>query len=440
MDAIVVRRNHLNALSTLISFRSQGVDSVRVLFSRPESETAATPFHTVRSSETTVAVLGLEPETKYSHVIEAYSRNGVLRGVAGSASSGSIPSNLLSVRLDMDGAPSSGWYLGVVDNAVVVFDSSGRLRWYRILADGPMSATQQANGHFTAFVGETSGWHDVRGYYAEITPAGEVVRTHRVPDPFHTDNHDVLLTFTDGDVPTSHLLGYERVPFDATSRGIPRDTLLAIHTIHRVDPLGSETFRWSASTVFTVADWVEPPYGPPFDLVHPNSLALDLDGNYVVSFRNAAEVTKIDSRTGAVMWRFGGRNNQFLLTNDPLNGFSAQHHAQILPNGNLLLYDNGSNHNPPETRAVEYSLNPQARTAQMVWQFRRNPPIYTPFVGAVQRLRNGNTFVGYGGLGMITEVTPAGQTLMEGKLMNGNNTVTFYRLLRITSPYFFQPP
>jgi len=30
-------------------------------------------------------------------------------------------------------------------------------------------------------------------------------------------------------------------------------------------------------------------------------------------------------------------------------------------------------------------------TATMVWEYRHDPPVFTPFVGTVQRLRSGNT-------------------------------------------------
>src|SRR2546426_3251407 len=103
------------------------------------------------------------------------------------------------------------------------------------------------------------------------------------------------------------------------------------------------------------------------------------------------EITKIDRRTGELIWRLGGRNNQFAIVDDPLGGFSSQHSVRVLDNGNLLLYDNGLRHTPPESRAVEYRLDVSTRTATMVWQYRRVPAVFTPFLGSVQRFQNGNT-------------------------------------------------
>jgi hypothetical protein len=35
------------------------------------------------------------------------------------------------------------------------------------------------------------------------------------------------------------------------------------------------------------------------------------------------EVTKIDLANGAIIWRLGGRHNQFEIRDDPMHGFSG---------------------------------------------------------------------------------------------------------------------
>jgi len=153
------------------------------------------------------------------------------------------------------------------------------------------------------------------------------------------------------------------------------------------------------------------------------------------------EVRKIDARTGDIIWRLGGRNNQFTIMNDPLGGFSAQHSGRILDNGNLLLYDNGLRHSPPESRAVEYRLDATNRTATLVWEFRHNPPIFTPIVGSAQRLLNGNTLVGFGAAGSVTEVDRSATAVWEGEFRTVSTAVgTFYRATRIVSLYEYRRP
>jgi len=166
----------------------------------------------------------------------------------------------------------------------------------------------------------------------------------------------------------------------------------------------------------------------------------DRDGNYIVSFRRLEQVIKIDATTGAIRWRLGGRRNQFTFHDDPLGGFSAQHSVRVLPNGHLLLYDNGTRHPEPESRAVEYSLDTVAMTATMVWEFRHLPPIYTPGLGLVQRLGDGGTFIAYGQQGRTTEVGPDGAIRGEAQLQVDGRRAVLYRLSRIASLYRFVPP
>ncbi len=156
--------------------------------------------------------------------------------------------------------------------------------------------------------------------------------------------------------------------------------------------------------------------------------------------RHLGQVLKIDGQSSAILWRLGGAKNEFTFVNDPLNGFSAQHSVWVLPNGNLLLFDNGTRHEPPESRAVEYALDTGAKTATLVWQFRHAPVIYAPFTGLVQRLASGNTLVAYAWVGHATEATPAGRIAWEADVELDGRAAILYRLLRVHSLYRYQDP
>jgi hypothetical protein len=166
---------------------------------------------------------------------------------------------------------------------------------------------------------------------------------------------------------------------------------------------------------------------PAFVHAHINSVDVDLDGNLVISARNLDEITKIDRKTGNIIWRFGGKNNQFSFVNDSI-GFSAQHSVSILPNGHVLAYDNGLFHKPNFSRAVEYRLDPNNKTAVLDWSYRNTPDIASVFWGNAQRLRNGNTFIGWGFSDIAaTEVDPVGNKVFE---MTFPKDVFSYRMFR----------
>ena len=47
------------------------------------------------------------------------------------------------------------------------------------------------------------------------------------------------------------------------------------------------------------------------DYCHTNAIEQDNDGNILISSRNMDEITKINRITGQIIWRLGGKNNQF---------------------------------------------------------------------------------------------------------------------------------
>jgi len=361
---------------------------------------------------------------------------------------GDLPQPLRGVLLEITGTPASGYYVLAAappnpdsQSFLIAFDSSGDIRWYRAFETeggvGLGEAKQQQNGDFTVFLGASTGWQPTYGRYIEFRPDGAIVGNHAASPPFYTDNHELLLTGAADSAPLVHVFGYELRTADLSFKGGPTDAPVAGHVILRLTVKGEVDFYWNAWDHFVIQDWIEPTgVNPPLDFDHPNSLDFDRDGSYVVSFRHMGEITKIDSRTGAIIWRLGGRNSQFTILDDPLGGFSAQHSVRVLDNGNLLVYDNGLRHTPPESRAVEYQLDLQARTATMVWQFRHVPPLFTPYAGSVHRYANGHTLIGFSTAGVMTEVDPGGMTVWEGRPTTGY----FYRVIRVPSLYRYERP
>ena len=335
------------------------------------------------------------------------------------------------------------------DAMTLAFDTAGHVAWYRMFVAQPgelaMQTEQLANGDFTVYVGASTGWQPVDGRFIEFRPDGEIVRTFAAGAPYYTDSHELLLTLAGGAVTAANLYGYDLRSTDLTALGGRADQLVAGHVLQRLSESGAVEFQWNAWDHFSIADWLFVPPNlasyPTIDFDHPNSLAFDRDGNYIVSFASLGEITTIDARTGQVLWRLGGRHNQFTFVNDPLGGFGFQHDVRALDNGDLLFFDNGLAHTPPESRAVEYRLDLPARTATLVWEYRHAPPVFNPFVGSVQRLRNGNTLVGYGARSFVTEVAPGGQVLWEGRLTVDGQPVPFiYRARRIPSLYHYEQP
>lgn len=187
---------------------------------------------------------------------------------------------------------------------------------------------------------------------------------------------------------------------------------LKINLISETDNTGKIYWEWDSWDHMQLTDAT-----PDIDLTssfiefpHINTLWEDTDGNIIVSFRHADEISKIDKKTKEFIWRMGGskcKNNQFTFQNDTENGFtgfSHQHSITFLENGNMLMYDNGNLKDPQYSRAVEYQVNTLEKKVTKVWEYRYSPDIYISSMGSAYRLPNGNTLINWGS-NKITEVT-----------------------------------
>jgi len=396
-----------------------------------------------------IVVLGLRDSTTYSLVLEAAGAGTMTLGPNSTVTTMALPPSVAGFHLHGTGSPSLPYTLVTplpqdttlqdYQGCPIIFDAAGDVRWYHCFPERwAIDAQQQRDGNITVYIGRSFGWQPDYGAFQELTPAGDVVRAFTVSQPQYTDPHELLLSFDAAGAPTAHLLGYSIDTVEVTAGGVASPAQLATHIVERLSPDGRVEFRWRAAEHFTAADW--PAGQPPIpDLDHPSSLALDRDGNYVVSFQAMDEITKIDAVTGRTLWRFGGRHNQFQLVDDPLGGFSGQHDVQVLDNGNLLLMDNhvrsfGS------SRAVEYSLDTNLMIAHLVWEYRPEPPVFSPMLGSTQRLPNGATLVGFGATGRVVETSDNGvswsATLTSGA---ATHVVSFYRAIGIRSLYGYVP-
>jgi hypothetical protein len=145
---------------------------------------------------------------------------------------------------------------------------------------------------------------------------------------------------------------------------------------------------------------------------HGNGLAELPNGDIAVSFRTISTVIVINRKTDKIIWKLGAPT------------FSGQHAPLPLPNGNLLIFDNGPHrvdHPIPYSRVIEVEMV----TKQIVWKYQENreSDFFSPRVSNAQRLPNGNTLICEGDFGRLFEVTSEGELVWE-----------------YVNPYFGGPP
>jgi hypothetical protein len=131
-----------------------------------------------------------------------------------------------------------------------------------------------------------------------------------------------------------------------------------------------------------------------------------------MSGRNISTVVMIERATGKIIWRLGS---------PPL---AQQHDPRPLPNGNILIFDNGTHRaDNPATFSRVIEVDPH--TDAIVWEYADQSlfEFFSPYISGAQRLTNGNTLICEGCHGRIFEVTPGRKVVWE-----------------YVSPHFFQEP
>ena len=146
-------------------------------------------------------------------------------------------------------------------------------------------------------------------------------------------------------------------------------------------------------------------YKKDLDYVHFNSMIIDpSDNNLILSFRHTSAICKIDRKTGEIIWRLGGKNDDFGLT--PEQRFNFQHTASLTNDGYLMLYDNHTAEINTEC-AGNFSFLP--RKTSRILKFKLDEKnkkilnwqeiplsVYSEFMGNVFETEDKTYIVGYG--------------------------------------------
>lgn len=141
-----------------------------------------------------------------------------------------------------------------------------------------------------------------------------------------------------------------------------------------------------------------------YDYAHMNSMFVDPEDDHLIcSFRNLDQVLKLNRHTGEIVWRLGGENSDFPMTED--QQFLRQHHATLVDNNStLLIFDNGDIDLRPRERILEFKLN---EATKQIMDYKSllipNPPAFAQYMGSVQKEDN-TYFIGGGSGNYIMEV------------------------------------
>lgn len=137
----------------------------------------------------------------------------------------------------------------------------------------------------------------------------------------------------------------------------------------------------------------------------------------VLNSRNFSEFFFIDHKTGKMTYRWGnpsthGQGKRPGWYDNGDQKVYGSHCATPLVNGNVLVFDNGSER-AEGNRSAAVEVDP--KTSEIVWSYhsKHSSGFYSYRQGAVQRLANGNTFITSTHGGHMIEVTKEKQVVWE---------------------------
>lgn len=279
------------------------------------------------------------------------------------------------------------------------------------------------------------------GFVQEIDWDGNVVWEYRMAEPFKEIQHHTFHRMPNGN---TMLLGWEYVTkkeaikLGRDPKKIPSQPIEhqgALHDgfwmdfVREVNKSGKTVWEWHVKDhLGKGADKLDFNYTLPlpvgglyhsFDWSHFNTVNYIPETDTVLlNSRNLSEVYFVDHKTGKITNRWGNPSTYDPKAKKPSfyddgdQKLFGEHCATPLANGNVLVFDNGSER--PEarrSRAVEF--NPT--TGKIVWEFatKHTNSFSSHRQGGVQRLPNGNTLICSTHGGHVMEVTPQKEIVWE---------------------------
>jgi len=323
-------------------------------------------------------------------------------------------------------------FLGPGQYGPMIFDSSGSLVWFDPLPGGQDAAdfrTQLYLGKsdLTWWQGRTLSLGYGLGEDVIANASYKTVAVVKAGNGLQADEHEFIVT-PQG---SAYILAYHPVQTDLSSAGGPAAGLAVEGVIQQIDiHTGLVMWEWhSLGHVDVSESYSKVPDVPSnaYDYFHINSLSTDSHGNVLVSARNTWALYQIDARTGAVMWRLGGKKSTFAL--GPGVQFAYQHNALWLASNEISLFDDeGAPPVKPPARGELIKLDQSAKTATLAGQLvRTSGPLTTTSQGNVQALPGGGWMVGWGGDPNLTEFNAHGEIVYDAQLPPSENSYRVYR-------------
>lgn len=446
----------VSAISAVLDVRTDAPARVSVTVSGPGGDFEI-PIDDELATNYRLPVVGMRADATYTVTVTA-SNDGGESEQALDWQTGSLPDDLPPIRLTASDAARAQPGVTVFDairfapvplpegeappdnGYVIAVDGEGQVVWYHRIPLQILDVERTARGTFLVTAGDTvieefdlfgEELREWGGRVATRAPgtdlAGRPLSSDRtLPIDIDSAHHEVN-ELPNGDILTLSTELIE-IGLPDAERLCPANpgTSLVGDIVVELSPEGEVVQEWHMDDVFDPTQrpgaeiclpqqaiappmWFYPAANDIRDWTHANAIALDEAANTLyVSLRHLDAVVALrykddaNGRAGELLWELGADGTLDLTSGEFM---SHQHAVELLGDGELMVYDNGNTKTPPYSRAVIYRVDPEAGTAEQVWEHRDTTddgrPMFTPFLGDVDRLANGDILITHGGASTV---------------------------------------
>ncbi|MEE2885769.1 MAG: aryl-sulfate sulfotransferase [Chloroflexota bacterium] len=402
-----------NALNFEIRVELNGPAKVYVEYGNSEVGLFRTVTTDLVVRDHIVPLVRLRPSTLYEYeVFIVNAKAGIVSTAAGSFRTSALPSALSTIEHSIEGTATHELLLldheDVSGSYIYALDNEGEIVWYyespNLVPDQAYAINairQRDNYNLVYYMGRNRRPCCIR----EITPFGDVIDNLSYSEIDGLPHHDHLI------LPDHQIMYLARI-YKQIDDQEDVDTLVEGDSIRIWDQKSGMTREvWNSFDTFSPEQrltWETVPfYGVPGKPVrdgkfqrwwNANSIDVGSRGNYILSVKTHNQVVSLSPDLQHVEWVFGGPNGIFNFQK-PEDQFYLPHTATELPNGNILIFDNGKGRPEDEggeyTRVIEFALNEYDLAPIKVWEYRPNPDLFSRTRGGAYRLDNGNTLVNF---------------------------------------------
>ncbi|MEE0510048.1 MAG: aryl-sulfate sulfotransferase [Peptococcaceae bacterium] len=284
----------------------------------------------------------------------------------------------------------------------VAYDHNGEIRWYLTeLFNFDIKRAKNGNLLYGSPRFVHAPYHTAG--LCEMTIGGKILKEYRIPGGYHHDHFEM---------PDGNLLILTQDLDSGTLEDmcvlVDRQTGDILKTWDYKDVLPTDV---ASSGSRTDHDWF-----------HNNSVWYDeKTDSIVLSGRHQDAIVCLDFQTGALKWIIGDPEGwpqdmverYFFTPIGDLDHFDwqyEQHAAVVLPDGDIMCFDNGHwrSKNPQHylknrdnfSRGVRYRIDTERKTIEQVWQYgkERKAEFFSPYISNVEYYRDSYYLVHSGGI------------------------------------------